>query len=530
MDGSGGAGDRPTGAGSEAGRPGEPGSLASSAVRASAWVIGGYAVGQVLRLIGNVILARLLFPDVFGLSALVFVFLQGLQMFSDVGTGPAIVQSPRGDDRRLLDTAWTIASARGLLLWIGSWLIAQPVASFYGQPLLAQLLPVAGLNAALSGLESTALHTAQRHLRTERLTMVELASQVAGLVANIALALVYRSLYGAEHLAAVWAVIGGSLVGSVVRLVLSHTVFPGQRNRFRLDPTARRELFGFGRWVFVSTLLTFLSGQSDRLLLGKMIPLDLLGVYGIAANLAMLATTGIHKLGNVVLFPAYSRISDRGDLSQAFRSARLPLLVGGAAVVSGFLACGPYLIRVLYDERYVQAGWMLQYLAASAWFQILEIANSSALLARGRVSYMAANSAAKLIALVVLLPLGLHLGGFHGALAGLVLSDVVKYATSAVGTARQGMPGLWQDLALSAAIVGVSAVGLAAGSAAGHALHANVAGLLAAALVVGVPTGGAGLWYLRRVQALRARAAGPARMAERPGLSWDGSRTPPPWQ
>src|SRR5687767_439425 len=70
--------------------PPAPDSLRSRAVRGSAWSTIDYAVTTVLRLGGNLLLARLLVPEMFGLMALVNIFITGLGMFSDVGIGPSI--------------------------------------------------------------------------------------------------------------------------------------------------------------------------------------------------------------------------------------------------------------------------------------------------------------------------------------------------------------------------------------------------------------------------------------------------------
>src|ERR1700687_4778373 len=231
-------------------------SIAAPAIRGSVWTMGGYAAGQFLRLAGNIVLTRLLFPAVFGEIALVFIFLQGMQMFSDVGTGPAIIQSSRGEETDFLNTAWTIQCVRGLLLWIASWGIGWPVAAFYGDDRLRWLIPAAGLSAVLGGFESTSMHTLQRKLRLERLTLLDLTGQTVSIIAIILLALADRAIYGPSHPGAVWAIVIGSLVASTVRLVLSHTYLPGIRHRFHLNRGHARHLFSFGRLIFVSTLLT----------------------------------------------------------------------------------------------------------------------------------------------------------------------------------------------------------------------------------------------------------------------------------
>jgi hypothetical protein len=63
----------------------------------------------------DLILTRLLFPEAFGLMALVQVFMGGLQMFSDLGVNMSIIQSKRGEDPDFLNTAWTFQILRGLI-------------------------------------------------------------------------------------------------------------------------------------------------------------------------------------------------------------------------------------------------------------------------------------------------------------------------------------------------------------------------------------------------------------------------------
>ena len=145
-------------------------------------------VSQALRLASNLMLAKLLFPEAFGIMAIVNVVIQGLMQFSSVGVSPAIMQSPRGDEPVFLDTACTVRAARGLLLFLTACPLAWPLAQILEEPLLTQILPMAGLARLIAGLNPMALDTAKRHLRWGRLTSVEFALQIAGLVLGIALA------------------------------------------------------------------------------------------------------------------------------------------------------------------------------------------------------------------------------------------------------------------------------------------------------------------------------------------------------
>jgi O-antigen/teichoic acid export membrane protein len=274
-----------------------------------------------------------------------------------------------------------------------------------------------------------------------------------------------------------------------------------------------------GRWIFVSTMLTFLAGPADRLIFGKMIPMAMLGVYGMAANLAVLPTEAILKLGYAVVFPAYSRLQQRPDFHKVFGRVRMPLLLVGALIVSGLVASGPFLIPVLYDSRYVDAGWILQFLAAISWFRILEITNGAALLAKGRADWVAAGNGMKLLGMIAFLPVGYHLAGFGGALAGLVVAEVLKYLASAVGVARRGLPVFRGDVVFTLAVAGVSGLAFLGGRATLQASRSSLLGFLVAGTLVTAFWGTWGLRYLLRERSERAAWLTASRRGEPDGAA-----------
>ncbi|MCE8472371.1 oligosaccharide flippase family protein, partial [Rhodovulum sulfidophilum] len=167
------------------------------------------------------------------------------QMFSDVGIRTSITLSKSGDDPDYLNTAWTVQILRGAILWLAAFAISGPVADFYDEPLLAQLLPVVALNALFAGFMSTNMATANRHLRLGRQTVLNIGSQVLALALNIVLAFWLRS---------VWALIWGGLASTLFMVVASHTLMPGIRNRLRWHRASLGELIRFGKWIFVSTI------------------------------------------------------------------------------------------------------------------------------------------------------------------------------------------------------------------------------------------------------------------------------------
>ena len=205
--------------------------LRARALRGTAFTFFGFGTQQFLRLLSNLVLTRLLFPEAFGLMALVMVVLTGLQMISDAGLNPSIVQSRRGDEPDFLNTAWSLQIGRGFLLWLLTLALALPLARFYDQPQLAALLPVAGFGMVIQGFQSMRLASANRHIALGRLTLMELGSQVIGIAVMVLLAWWLRS---------VWALVIGTLIGTAIKTVLSHRMLPGHRDRLGLG--ARRLL------------------------------------------------------------------------------------------------------------------------------------------------------------------------------------------------------------------------------------------------------------------------------------------------
>src|SRR5690606_27171143 len=108
--------------------------LRERVIRGSAWASGAFGARQVIRLASNVVLAALRTPAVLGVMYVINLLLQGLQMFSDVGIGPSIIQNTRGEEPRFLHTAWTIQVVRGFMLWAAGVAMAYPLALLYGEP------------------------------------------------------------------------------------------------------------------------------------------------------------------------------------------------------------------------------------------------------------------------------------------------------------------------------------------------------------------------------------------------------------
>jgi O-antigen/teichoic acid export membrane protein len=420
-------------------------SLASRARSSVAWAFAWMVCSQGLRFGGNIALAHLLDPEAFGLFALVGAFFTGLHLFTDVGLRPSIVHSKRGDEPLFLNTAFSVQVVRSLILSAVAAFGGIPFALVYHQPRLVALIAAVAATTLIEGFISIRILLCSRHMRQKALTLFELVAQVAALATSISLAYLYHS---------VWAFVVSGMVAGLVRVVLSHLTLEGPRDRFAWDKPAVHELARFGRWVLISTALTFCLTQADRLVFGKLIPLSALGVYGVAAGFAQLPMLVIGGLVTSVLFPLFSRAHSQGlPLQPYYVSGRRPLLITIAWMTSGLAAGGEQIFHTVYSGQFAQGGWMLQILVFGGWLAALHESTTAAALALGRSRSMATANLAKLICTIAFIFIGFRLAAFPGALVGLSISGAGGYAVVAYVGAQLGVSDIKHDFLLSGWVI-----------------------------------------------------------------------------
>ena len=418
--------------------PGVVAPVSMRVVRSSLVTVGGYGLGQVIRLAGNILISRLVLPEAFGIMALVNVLIQGLAMFSDVGIEPALVQHRRGDEPRFYNTAWTVQVLRGFVLCLGACLLAWPASLLYEEPRLLILLPTAGLAAVVAGFNSTSLFAVRRHLLLGRLTLLELAAQVAGVVA--------MCLWAAYVSAGAWAMIAGLFATTTVNLVGSRCLLANYHNRFAWDRQAADALFRFGRWVLVSTMITFCALQVDRLLLGRLITKEQLGVYSVALAIAMLPSMLLQALGGAVIYPLMARLARRSreELCNKLTVARSVLSALGVFLVVGVVLEAETFFSLLYDARYASAGHIARLLAVSVWITSLSVTLERVPQALGETRVLATYNLIKLTAAAAGALSGYYLAGFDGFILGYAAGIAVGHVALACMLREFGV-SVWRD-------------------------------------------------------------------------------------
>ncbi|SEG52670.1 Membrane protein involved in the export of O-antigen and teichoic acid [Bryocella elongata] len=428
--------------------------LESAAIKAAAWTIVSYGAAMGLRVVNSLVLTRMLAPTAFGEMILVSTLITGITLLSDIGLGPSVIQSERGDDVRFLNTAWTLQAGRGIALWLIAMVIAAPAAHWYRDPSLTRVLAVLALSCVIGGFNSTGFLTLSRHLGVRRLFAIDFSTQIIALVVTVAWAYRWPS---------VWALVAGNLVSGIYRLILSHipAVTPGIRNRWSLDRKSLTEIVHFGKWIVLGTAFFFFASQADRLLLGRMVSLTTLGIYGIAFQISDVPRSIINAFSQRVGFPFVAKLMHlpQADFRGRFLRYRGFALSGGAVLLAAMVVWGDLLILKFYPARYHEGSWMIPVLAVGLWHTLLYTTTQPVLFSLGKSTYNAVGNALYCAAMLIGIPLGFKFFGMPGAVVAVAAGDFPLYVVTQFGAQREGVRPLRQDLLLTLLFLALLAVG-----------------------------------------------------------------------
>jgi len=370
----------------------------------------------------------------FGVMAIVTVIMSGLAMFSDVGLMQNIIQSNRGEDRDFLNTAWTIQVLRGAVLFIITLVISLILyqlgqmgylspSTAYGNEQLPMILAVMSLTALIAGANSIYLSLLNRKLLMGKLITIGIISQVIGLMFMLIWAWYNRDI---------WALVFGGVVSSFIKLLLSHSQLITEKCQWCWDKTAVHEIFHFGKWVFLSSILGFLVNQGDRVLLGGMIDSQLLGVYTVAFFLANALKEVMVKLISSVFYPVISETIRNApeSLEKVYYKIKNKIDFVTFFMAGCIFSSGQKIIYFVYDQRYQDAGWMLEILALSL-VSVGCILADQCFLAHGKAKLISLLASVQVISLYCTVPLAYYFYGWELAIWMIALNPMIRILLSA---------------------------------------------------------------------------------------------------
>jgi len=443
-----------------------PTRLRQLATGATASIAFTVATTNVLRIASSMTLTRLLDSSAYGVVGVITSVAYMLAMLSDVGIYDFLVRHREGDERKFLDQVWTLRLIRGVALGLVMIAIAKPMTLFLGKPQLALVVAVWSLSFILDGFSSLAFATAVRHQKLWRLSNMELIANITTLIVSVVLAAITHSY---------WAMIGGMLLGAVTKLILSYVMFPGSRRRWHFDMSRSREMWGFSRYIAMSSILSLAIMQSDKVVLARIMPLSAFGLYAIAVTLSAAPGGLAGPYAIRVLLSVYSKTArdNRPALRHMVYAARRKVALAYMGGVGILIGMAPLVIEILYDARYRGVTPFLQLLLISTALKMPGLSAKQALIAVGRTGAQLIGNIACIVWLAIGGAIGLATGNILLLVAIVGTVELPNFLCFMWSMRREGLVNWAEEgLGLAAILMGAAAgwaVNLA-GMAVVHAL------------------------------------------------------------
>ncbi len=429
----------------------------------SSLLIGLHAATSVLRLGSNLILTRLLAPEAYGVVAIVTSISYVLTMVSDMGLRAYITRHPTADDG-LIQTVWTVRLIRNVVLAVIMFAGADFFASLYSAPQVSAAIKVASALFLIDGLASMAFLTSERERRVVRLTLIDFSRFLFVTSVTIVAAYFLRNY---------WAIVISMFVSSVFSVVVSYTLVKGAPVRFRLNRKHALDLWRFSRYVIPASMISIVLTQTDKFFLAKFFPLAELGKYMLASALAMTVLSIINQYVMRVFYPKFAQTyrEEPEKAADVFYSARRQITLLLAFGVGGVIGGAELIVRVLFNDLYLGAGFYLAILCLRPLAKLSSFPAEQAIIAKGYIRIPLLANILRLAWVLVAGPIAYFYMGPLAVVVVMSLTEIVLLPFFWWYQRRRNIMNVSEELF----IFGIAAVGFIIG----FALDATVHGLIA---------------------------------------------------
>lgn len=286
--------------------------------RGAGWLYAYRWGERLLDLISIVVLARLLTAEDFGIVAIAASVVAIIEGLSNFDVDKALIHH-RDAHRSLYDTGWTLSSLRGIL----TALVMAVIALWLTEERIAPVLLALSISPLLKGISNPRFVIFERDLVYSRLAWLSLGSKVVTFTVTLVLAVLYQSY---------WALVWGTLGGALTNAVLTYALKP-YRPRVSLQRT--REIFAFSGWMSLTSVITTLSMETDKIIVGRLLGVADAGRYFMTQRVGVLPTRELISPLQRILFPSFSEIAeDRRRLRRVVVESINVL--GGLSLPAGF--------------------------------------------------------------------------------------------------------------------------------------------------------------------------------------------------
>lgn len=324
--------------------------LAKSGVSAFKWSALSTGSRFLLQLLAQIILARTLGPEAYGIFAIGIVVLTFANFVSGFGFSWSLLQRAEVSDEDIR-FAWTWQLIAGLASMLVLYFLAPWLAEYFREPRAQSVIEWLSLACLLSAAASPATYLLQRDLDFRTVGLIQVGSYAIGYVAvGVPMALLG---WGTASLVAAWLVqCGAVFVASYV--AKPHRVLP------LFWYSGAGLALNTGRAVFLTNVVNWVLNNLDRILIARLLNAHALGLYNVAYNLATQPNALLLGALQPAFLAAGARLQNELQrLGRAYQQMMAALLVLTVPAFVFLAMISNDIVLILYGQQWSEAGWVL---------------------------------------------------------------------------------------------------------------------------------------------------------------------------
>lgn len=346
----------------------------SSLLTSGFWTTYGALGTRLLVLLSNLILARLLLPSEFGVISVAYIFWSFLNLFTQ-GTINSFIVYKGIEDQRYLNTTYTIAIARGLMLAVAMVAISPLAANFFGVPDLVGILVVFAFNLLVASIQSVYQGVLTRQMRYRQIAHATIIASLVRVVSTTGCAFIGLSY---------WSFAVGDAAFRVIEYWISRRHVE-HKFRLEIDPQASSEVLSFCFGATGSSLGFYVNANGDNFVIGKLLGNTNLGYYNFAYQLTQTINTVMGEVINQVGMSSFAQLeNDEEQQSVLVTMVEQMAFLGAPLYALFFLVVDDQLISMIFGQKWVPACQVIPWLLVFAYFRLINNSLINMLAAKGR--------------------------------------------------------------------------------------------------------------------------------------------------
>ena len=394
----------------------------------AALLLSGNAFGSLMLLVRNLVVARLVSVEDYGIAATFAISMAIVEMASGLGLQQLIVQDKKGEDPELQAGLQGFNVLRGLFSGAALFLLAHPIANFLGIPDVAWAYQLLALVPVIRGFEHFDIYRLNRSMEFGPLIVSKTLPALLSVLSVWPLYVIYGD----------YRVMLYSVMLHWLLTLATGQIMAKRRYQLRFTKSIMKKGFLFGWPLLINNIILFVVFQGDRLVIGRELGMAMLAIFSMGITLTLSPTLVMASTAQQFLLPQLSaKIEDAKAFARLANVALQVSLLNGLVLLLGIICFGPWLVELALGQKYDALQPLLIWFAIGQAIRVFKAGSSTVALSKAHTS----NAMIANLLRISVLPIAWYLAA-NGATLELIiwvtiLGEIFSYIASLTLLKRQ---------------------------------------------------------------------------------------------